>query len=82
MVTMTSREFNRHASEAKKAALTAPVFITVRGRPEYVLLSIEEYRNLTKRNISILEQLSTSGIDTISIEISPSQDLVRTASFK
>jgi prevent-host-death family protein len=47
VVTMTSREFNQSASEAKKASLKGPVFITDRGKPCHVLLSIEEYRKLT-----------------------------------
>jgi prevent-host-death family protein len=48
IVTMTSREFNQSASEAKKASLNGPVFfITGRGKPSHVLLSIEEYRRLT-----------------------------------
>ncbi len=45
--TITSREFNQSASEAKKASLQGPVFITDRGKPSHVLLSIEEYRKLT-----------------------------------
>ena len=47
IVTMTSREFNQSASDAKKASLNGPVFITDRGKPSHVLLSIEEYRKLT-----------------------------------
>lgn len=46
VTTMTSREFNQLASEAKKASLKGPVFITDRGKPSHVLLSIEEYRQL------------------------------------
>ncbi len=47
MPTITSREFNQHTSEAKKAAGKSPVFITDRGRPAHVLLSIEQYQKLT-----------------------------------
>ena len=47
ITTVTSREFNQHAGEAKKAADRGPVFITDRGRPAHVLLSIAEYRRLT-----------------------------------
>jgi prevent-host-death family protein len=43
---MTSREFNQSASEAKKASLNGPVFITDRGKPSHVLLSIDDYRKL------------------------------------
>ena len=47
VTSLTSREFNQDAARAKKAALTGPVFITDRGRPAHVLLSIDEYQRLT-----------------------------------
>ncbi|MGN5478347.1 type II toxin-antitoxin system prevent-host-death family antitoxin [Cupriavidus basilensis] len=46
VVTISSREFNQSAGEAKKAALSGPVFITDRGKPSHVLITIEEYRRL------------------------------------
>lgn len=42
--TVSSREFTRDVSAAKKAAATGPVFITDRGKPSHVLLSIEAYQ--------------------------------------
>ena len=47
ITTMSSREFNQDASRAKKAANAGPIFITDRGEPAHVLLSIEEYLRLT-----------------------------------
>ena len=48
MITMlTSREFNQHASEAKKSSLLGPVIITDRGRPSHVLLSFADYKKLS-----------------------------------
>lgn len=44
---LTSREFNQHASEAKKSSLAGPVIITDRGRPAHVLLSFADYKKLT-----------------------------------
>ncbi|MGL5445904.1 MAG: type II toxin-antitoxin system Phd/YefM family antitoxin [Rhabdaerophilum sp.] len=44
--TMSSREFNQDASRAKRAAKAGPVFITDRGQPQHVLLSIQEYQRL------------------------------------
>lgn len=44
--TMSSREFNQDAGRAKRAAKAGPVFITDRGKPQHVLLSIEEYQRL------------------------------------
>ncbi|WP_434677362.1 type II toxin-antitoxin system Phd/YefM family antitoxin [Pseudomonas sp. R1-18] len=70
-VTYTSREFNQDTSGAKKAAAEGPVFITDRGRPAYVLLSIEDYRQLTDQNVSLADLLAMpSGPD---IEFEPTR---------
>ena len=53
ITTLSSRDFNQHASEAKKAADKGPVFITNRGRPAHVLLSIDDYRRLAGLQISL-----------------------------
>jgi len=55
---LSSREFNQDTSGAKKAASNGPVFITDRGRPAHVLLSIEEYQRLTGSLKSIVELLA------------------------
>jgi len=59
--TLTSREFNQDTSRAKKAARRGPVFITDRGRPAHVLLSIEEYQRLTGGTMSLAEALAQPG---------------------
>jgi prevent-host-death family protein len=56
--TFTSREFNQDASGAKKAAGRGPVFITDRGRPAHVLLTIEDYQRLAGGNMSLAEALA------------------------
>lgn len=61
LTTISSREFNQNTSEAKKAAKNGPVFITDRGRPAHVLLSIDEYRRLTGKGKNILELLAMPG---------------------
>jgi prevent-host-death family protein len=59
ITTLSSREFNQDASRAKKATSTGPVFITDRGKPAHVLLTIEEYRRLRgERGISLLQALT------------------------
>ena len=55
---LSSREFNQDASRAKKAASKGPVFITDRGRPAHVLLTIEEYQRISGDQTSIVEQLA------------------------
>lgn len=57
LTTMTSREFNQDAARAKRAATDGPVFITDRGRPAHVLLSIDEYRRLTGAGARIADLL-------------------------
>jgi len=56
--TLTSREFNQDASRAKKAARRGPVFITDRGRPAHVLLTIEDYRRLAGGAMNLAQALA------------------------
>ena len=58
MKLLTSREFNRDVSHAKRAAQAEPVLITDRGQPTHVLMSIADYRRLTGEGESILEMLA------------------------
>ena len=69
MTTINSRTFNQDASGAKRAALDGPVFITDRGRPAHVLLSIEAYRELTGRQGSIVDLLADP--EAADIEFTP-----------
>jgi prevent-host-death family protein len=61
VTTLTSREFNQDTSGAKKAASKGPVFITDRGRPAHVLLTIEDYLRLTGEHLSLAEALAQPG---------------------
>lgn len=47
ITTLSSREFNQDVGKAKRASAKGPVFITERGKPSHVLLSMESYQNLT-----------------------------------
>jgi prevent-host-death family protein len=63
---LSSREFNQDTGKAKRAAKRGPVFITNRGRPSHVLLTVEEYQRLTKGQKSIVDLLAmpkAAGID-------------------
>lgn len=60
ITTVSSRQFNQDASGVKKAARNGPVFITDRGKPAHVLLTIEEYRQLTGKRGSIVDLLAMS----------------------
>jgi prevent-host-death family protein len=70
--TINSRRFNQDASGAKRAAKEGPVFITDRGRPAHVLLSIEDYRALTGEaadaSPSILDLLADPAAEDVPFE--------------
>lgn len=68
ITTLSSREFNQDASRAKKAALNSPVFITDRGKPTHVLLSIEEYLRITGQQVSIVDLLAMPAAADIEFE--------------
>lgn len=68
ITTLSSREFNQDASGAKKAARSGPVFITDRGRPAHVLLTIEEYQRVTRSQTSIVDLLAMPGVEDIDFE--------------
>jgi prevent-host-death family protein len=61
VTTMTSREFSQDTSGAKKAARRGPVFITDRGRPAHVLLTIEDYQRLAGGVMSVAAALAQPG---------------------
>ena len=60
MKVLSSREFNQDVSRAKRDSRLAPVFITDRGRPTHVLLSIDAYRRLSGHAESIVDLLAMS----------------------
>ena len=68
IVTLSSRELNQDVSRAKKAAQSGPVFITDRGKPAHVLLSIEAYRRLTGQRESIIDLLADTEAAEVSFE--------------
>lgn len=79
ITTLSSREFNHDASRAKKAAKDGPVFITDRGRPAHVLLSIEEYLRLTGGSASIVELLAMPDAENVEFEPPRAQGFTRPA---
>ncbi len=57
-IIITSREFNQDVSNAKREALKGPVFITDRGQPSHVLLSIETWQKIAHADTGIVELLA------------------------
>ncbi len=68
MKVVTSREFNQDVSQAKRAARIEPVFVTDRGRPTHVLMSIETYRRLSGQSETIVDLLAMPGLAPVDLE--------------
>jgi prevent-host-death family protein len=82
ITTLSSREFNQDTGRAKKAATKGPVFITDRGTPAHVLLSIEEYQRLTGGQGSIVDRLGLPpGVENVELEIPMTSEPARAADF-
>lgn len=80
ITTISSREFNQDASGAKKAARNGPVFITDRGKPAHVLLTIEEYHRLAGSQLSLRDALAQ--VESADFDFTPpraGEDLFRPA---
>lgn len=61
MKVISSRDFNQDVSHAKRAARIEPVFITDRGKPTHVLMSIDNFRALTGQTESLVDLLAMPG---------------------
>ena len=77
ITTLSSREFNQDTSRAKKAAAKGPVFITDRGKPAHVLLSIDDYRRLTGQHRNIADLLAMPGLADVELDIPPRTERAR-----
>ncbi len=79
MTTLTSREFNQDTGRAKKATKGGPVFITDRGRPAHVLLSIGDYSRLTGLTEKISDLLALPGTEDIELDLPRRHETARGA---
>lgn len=61
MKVIGSREFNQDVSAAKRLARLEPVFVTDRGQPTHVLMSIEAFRQLSGKRENIIDLLAMPG---------------------
>ena len=69
MKVISSREFNQDVSAAKRFARTEPVFITDRGKPTHVLMSIASFRAFTGERESIVDALAA--VEPIEVDPHP-----------
>lgn len=80
---LSSREFNQDTGRAKKAARRGPVFITDRGRPAHVLMTIEDYQRLVGGGGSIIDALGQPpGVEDSELELLRHRDLALPASLR
>lgn len=68
MKVISSRDLNQDVSRAKRAARLEPIFITDRGKPTHVLMSIEAFRQLTGHGETIVELLAMPATTEIDLE--------------
>jgi len=79
ITTLSSREFNQGASQAKRAADKGPVFITDRGRPAHVLMSFEDYQRLTQQRRNIADALAMPAVTGMAdIDFNPQRVSIET----
>lgn len=69
--TITSREFNRDVSAAKRAARNGPVTITDHGRRSHVLLTAEDFDRLSGVRERLGDRLWARGTEDIDLELPP-----------
>lgn len=81
ITTLSSREFNQGASEAKRAAKKGPVFITDRGQPAHVLLSFADYQRLIKQRRNIADALALPDQADIDFDLPRVSINIRPAEF-
>lgn len=61
MKVFSSRDFNQDISQAKRVARFEPVFVTDRGKPTHVLMSIDAFRQLAGQAESVVDLLAMPG---------------------
>lgn len=65
---ISSRDYCMYPARAKNAAIDGSVFITDRGKPSHVLLSIENYEELVNQGKTIADGLDMPSADDIDFD--------------
>jgi prevent-host-death family protein len=74
MKVFSSRDFNQDISQAKRVARYEPVFVTDRGKPTHVLMSIDAFRQLAGQTESVVDLLAMPGTAEIDADAGRSAD--------
>ena len=75
--TLTSREFNQDTGRAKRVAEESVVYITDRGTPTHVLMSIKDYQRLVGTKKSLLDVVCMADGEDIDLPLDIRRDLPR-----
>jgi len=81
ITTLSSRALNQDVTRAKKVAEKGPVYITNRGKPEHVLLTMADYQRLNGGKRNLVDALSMPGLDDIDFDPPRLQGFPRAAQF-
>lgn len=79
---MSSREFNQDTSGAKKASEDGPVYITDRGRPAHVLLSIDAYEQLVGPHRALDLLAEPAGVADIEFAVPKHTETAKPSTFE
>lgn len=74
MTSVSAREFHQDVSYAKRKAGEGPVVITDRGEPAFVLLSIDDYREISGSNegwVSRLQMEEDIDLEDVRMDFEP-----------
>jgi prevent-host-death family protein len=68
MLKVTAAEFQKHIGRYQDLALTQPVAVTRNGRERTVLLSVDEYQRLKRRDRQVMELDDFTEADVAAVE--------------
>lgn len=68
---------NKLSHLVKRATDEGPQFISVRGKPTAVVLSVEEYRRLTRPKTSLTDFFKESPLQDVELELERSAEHAR-----
>ena len=68
---------NRFSEVVQKALKAGPQIVTLRGRETAVILSVEEYRRLTRPKTDLVEFLRSSPLADVELDLERDQDTGR-----
>ena len=70
MVKVSAAEFQRNIGRYQDLALTQPVAVTRNGRERTVMISVEEYRRLKRRDRQVMSLEDFTDADIAALEAS------------